>query len=512
MKQSLDLRLGQHLTITPQLQQAIRLLQLSSIELQQEIQQVLESNPLLEEKEPAEGADNADAAPSENTDAAETVTHEADEAKIAAEPTTDPEDSATESDWAESFDLPIAAYARSHGGGDDDFDGDRHDSLPTTLREHLLWQMQMTPFSAADRRIAEALIEAINEDGYLTLSLEDIQQILSPAAVPATAPGVALPPPSLASKEQPVELDEIQAALHQIQSFDPVGVGARSLAECLQLQLKALDPATPNLAEAMALATDAHLALLGARDQTALRRTLKLAPEALQAATRLIRSLNPRPGAGIQSTATGYVVPDVIVKKIRGVWRAELNPDISPRLRINHHYERMIRRGNASSSNRYLQDHLQQARWFIKSLNSRNDTLLKVARTIVDRQRAFFDHGPEAMKPLVLHDIADAVSMHESTISRVTTNKYMLTPRGIFELKYFFSSHVATADGGVCSATAIRSMIKKMVGHESPSKPISDSKITEILSQQGIHVARRTIAKYRELMNIPPSSQRKSLV
>ena len=492
MKQSLDLRLGQHLTITPQLQQAIRLLQLSSVELQQEIQQVLESNPLLEEKELAEDVDSADTAASENTDDSETVNVEADEAQTTAEPTTDPEDSATESDWAESFELPIASHARTNSGGDDDFDVDGRNSLPTTLREHLLWQMQMTPFSVTDRRIAEALIGAINEDGYLTLSLEDVQQILN--------------------KEQPVELDEVQATLHQIQNFDPIGVGARSLAECLQLQLKTLDPAVPNLKEAMALATDVHLAWLGARDQVALRRALKFSPETLQAATRLIQSLNPRPGAGIQSTASGYVVPDVIVKKIRGVWRAELNPDISPRLRINHHYERMIQRGNASSSNRYLQDHLQQARWFIKSLNSRNDTLLKVARTIVDRQRAFFDHGPEAMKPLVLHDIAEAVSMHESTISRVTTNKYMLTPRGIFELKYFFSSHVATADGGACSATAIRSMLKKMVGDESPSKPISDSKIAEILSRQGIHVARRTIAKYRELMNIPPSSQRKSLV
>lgn len=492
MKQSLDLRLGQHLTITPQLQQAIRLLQLSSIELQQEIQQVLESNPLLEEKELADGTDNTEVAASEGTDDSETADVETDEAQTAAEPTTDPEDSATESDWAENFELPIASHARTHNDADDDFDIDGRNSLPTTLREHLLWQMQMTPFSATDRRIAEALIDAINEDGYLTLSLEEVQQILS--------------------KEQPVDLDEVQAVLHQIQNFDPIGVGARTLAECLQLQLKTLDPAAPYLHEAMALATDAHLALLGARDQVALRRALKFPPETLQAATRLIQSLNPRPGAGIQSTASGYVVPDVIVKKIRGVWRAELNPDVSPRLRINHHYERMIQRGNASSSNRYLQDHLQQARWFIKSLNSRNDTLLKVARTIVDRQRAFFDHGPEAMKPLVLHDVAEAVSMHESTISRVTTNKYMLTPRGIFELKYFFSSHVATADGGACSATAIRSMIKKMVGDESSAKPISDSKIADTLSRQGIHVARRTIAKYRELMNIPPSSQRKSIV
>jgi RNA polymerase sigma-54 factor len=239
---------------------------------------------------------------------------------------------------------------------------------------------------------------------------------------------------------------------------------------------------------------------------------LKLSPEDLQQVILLIQRLNPRPGSGIQTTHANYIVPDIIVRKSRGIWRAELNGDLSTRLRINRQYEKMIHRGDTSADNRYLQEQLQQARWFIKSLNSRNDTLLKVARTIVDRQRAFFDHGAEAMKPLVLHDIAEAVGMHESTISRVTTNKYMLTPRGIFELKYFFSSHVATADGGTCSATAIRSLIQKMVDGESTVKPISDSKIAEILAGQGINVARRTIAKYRESMNIPPSNQRKSLV
>jgi RNA polymerase sigma-54 factor len=489
MKQSLDLRLGQHLTITPQLQQAIRLLQLSSVELQQEIQQALESNPLLEEKELAEPGAETPAADSP----ADSETDSYDGAdRPAAEAGENPGEGAAENDWSEEFDQPIAARTRA-GGDDDGFDIDGRNSLPTTLRDHLLWQMHMTPFSDADRRIAETLIDALNEDGYLTLSLEDVQQILAKEHIAA-------------------EVDEIQAVLHQIQNFDPVGVGARGLAECLQLQLRALPASTPWLKEATALATDANLGLLGARDHAALRRALRLAPESLTAALQLIQTLNPRPGAGIQSATAGYVTPDVIVKKVRGVWRAELNGDISPRLRINRQYERMIQRGNASSSNRYLQDQLQQARWFIKSLNSRNDTLLKVARTIVDRQRAFFDHGPEAMKPLVLHDIAEAVGMHESTISRVTTNKYMLTPRGIFELKYFFSSHVATADGGACSATAIRSMIKKLVEDEPSAKPISDSKIAEVLAGQGIHVARRTIAKYRELMNIPPSSRRKSLI
>lgn len=496
MKQSLDLRLGQHLTITPQLQQAIRLLQLSSIELQQEIQQVLESNPLLEEKEEsaAETAAATDGATPATASDSETTNYDASETATAreSEPATAADEDSAEGDWAESFDLPIASRTRAGNDDADGFDMDGRNSGPTTLRDHLLWQMRMTPFSDTDRRIAEALIDAVNEDGYLTLALEDVQQILA--------------------KEQPVELDEIQAALHQIQNFDPLGVGARNLAECLQLQLRARDPATPHLKVALALATTENLALLGARDYAALRRALKLSAEELQAVIHVIQSLNPRPGAGIQSSQANYVIPDIIVKKIRGVWRAELNSDLSPRLRINRHYERMIQRGNTSSPNRYLQDQLQQARWFIKSLNSRNETMLKVARTIVDRQRAFFDHGPEAMKPLVLHDIAETVGMHESTISRVTTNKYMLTPRGIFELKYFFSSHVATADGGACSATAIRSMIKKLVENEATTKPVSDSKIAEMLTRQGIHVARRTIAKYRELLNIPPSSQRKSLI
>jgi RNA polymerase sigma-54 factor len=278
------------------------------------------------------------------------------------------------------------------------------------------------------------------------------------------------------------------------------------------LQLKALPPDTASLAETLELATTEHLALLGARDYNQLRRQMKMTPEALHQAVQLIQRLNPRPGGTVHSTTSNYIAPDIIVRKFRGVWRADLNGEVAPRLRINALYERMIQRGDSSADNRYLQDQLQQARWFIKSLTSRNETLLKVARTIVDRQRAFFDHGPEAMKPLVLHDIAESVSMHESTISRVTTNKYMLTPRGIFELKYFFSSHVGTADGGACSATAIRSMIKKLIEGEPTTRPISDSKIAEILGGQGIHVARRTVAKYREAISIPPSNQRKSIL
>ncbi len=497
MKQSLDLRLGQHLTITPQLQQAIRLLQLSSVELQQEIQEMLESNPLLEEceTEPAEyrsednGAEGAEPteAPSHESlkatdiEMADTLLHEQ---RLDTDYT-------EYSDYFEYFDSPKAAVTQSRE--DDGFpDIDARSSPPQTLRDHLLWQMHATPFSATDKRIAEALIDAIDEDGYLTCSLDEVRQALA--------------------AELAVETDEIEAVLHQIQNFDPPGVGARDLAECLRLQMRHLPPDTPYLEQARSLATPENLALLGQRDYTRLKRALKIPPAVLQEAVKLIQGLHPRPGSTVASAQASYIVPDIIVKKIKGVWRAELNPDIAPRLRINRTYEQLIHRGDPSAANRYLQDQLQQARWFIKSLASRNDTLLKVARTIVDRQRAFFDHGPEAMKPLVLHDVAEAVGMHESTVSRVTTSKYMLTPRGIFELKYFFSSHVATTDGGTCSATAIRSLIKKLVENESPDKPISDSQIAQILAKQGIRVARRTIAKYRESMNIPPSNQRKSFV
>jgi RNA polymerase sigma-54 factor len=500
MKQSLDLRLGQHLTITPQLQQAIRLLQLSSIELQQEIQEALESNPLLEEQQPdeesAEGEREEEAPVTATTADAGDTAAEGGEAEPENLTATDSdmenrslsEETGEDTDWGDDFELPTTSGTRSDDGLPDI---ESRSSLPTTLRDHLLWQMQMTQFSESDRRIAEALIDAINDDGYLGTSLEEMQQVLG--------------------KTAPVELDEIEAVLHQIQNFDPLGVAARDLAECLRLQLRAVNDGSAVHQAATALATAPNLALLAARDYTQLKRQLKITPDELQAAIDLIQHLNPRPGSTIYSSQASYVVPDIIVKKVRGVWRAELNGDVSPRLRINRQYERLIQRGDSSSQNKYLQDQLQQARWLIKSLSSRNETMLKVSRTIVDRQRAFFDHGPEAMKPLVLHDVAETVGMHESTISRVTTNKYMLTPRGIFELKYFFSSHVATADGGTCSATAIRSIIKKLVESESTDKPISDSKIADILEKQGIQVARRTVAKYREFMNIPPSSQRKSL-
>lgn len=496
MKQSLDLKLGQHLTITPQLQQAIRLLQLSTIELQQEVQNILETNPLLEEIEEREGeAEREEAAADDGAEKDEAAAADAAEAGESSDTDDAPvtESEASDEDWDNTFDAPSSSADRpDRGDAGPDIDG--RNSSPVTLRDHLTWQMQLTTFSPRDRTIAASIIDCINEDGYLTVAMDDLLAALNDAT-----PGAGF------------EMDEVEAVLRQIQNFDPLGVGSRSLAECLLLQMRPLDPETPFLDEARRLATDENLRLLAARDFRELRRALKLKSEDLQGAMDLIHRLNPRPGGSVAGSQATYIAPDVVVRKVRGVWRADLNTGTTPRLRINAYYERLLRHPNGSADTKYIQDRLQEARWFIKSLNSRNDTLLKVARTIVDRQRGFFDHGPEAMKPLVLHDIATAVQMHESTISRVTSNKYILTPRGIFELKYFFSSHVGTTDGGTCSATAIREIIRKLVDTETTLKPISDSRIAELLEKQGIHVARRTVAKYREAMNIPPSSQRKSL-
>ncbi len=481
MKQSLEFRLGQQLTITPQLQQAIRLLQLSSLELQQEIQEALETNPLLEETE--------EEAVKPEKDNGEEVVRATDTEMEQGSPNGDPE---TDQEWADPFESATAPSTRNNSDNTMP-DIDSRNSVQQSLRDHLVWQMRMTPFSDRDREIATAIIDAIDDDGYLQSSLEEIRDTLT-------------------EEDDEVDIDEVEAVLHQIQNFDPLGVGARNLAECIRLQMRLLDKDTPCLEAARALATEENLALLANRDHNQLRRNLKLKQEDLQGAVQLIHQLNPRPGASVNAPQASYIVPDVFVKKVKGIWRAELNGEVSPRLRIHQQYEKLIQRGKNTEDNKYLQEQLQQAKWFLKSLHSRNDTLLKVSRQIIDRQRGFFDHGPEAMKPLVLHDIAEAVEMHESTISRVTTNKYMLTPRGVFELKYFFSSHVSTADGGTCSATAIRSLIHKIIDAESTDKPISDSKIAQLLGDQGINVARRTIAKYRESMNIPPSNLRKSLI
>lgn len=489
MKQSLQLKLGQSLTMTPQLQQAIRLLQLSSMELQTEIQEVLESNMMLEledeENEELAGArDQEKRTEIQETENAETELELKDEVTSSEIP----EDIPVDTVWDDIYDGNIAY---SSGSETADYTGfENQDSEEQTLRDHLLWQLNLMPVSETDRAIATAIIDALDNDGYLTCPLEDLLDLLE--------------------EDKGIELDEIEAILRLVQAMEPAGVAARDLKECLLLQLMQCDPMIPRLAEAKTLVNE-HLDLLAAHDFNQLTRRMKLSREELSGVIALIQSLNPRPGSQVQNERIQYVIPDVYVKKVKGIWRVELNSDSMPRLRINANYASMIKRADNSADNASLKNHLQEARWFIKSLQSRSETLLRVATSIVERQRAFLEYGEEAMKPLVLHDIAKTLGMHESTISRVTTRKYMHTPRGIFELKYFFSSHVSTDYGGMASSTAIRALIKKLIQAEKPEKPLSDSKIAALLSDQGIKVARRTVAKYREAMAIPPSNERKRL-
>ncbi len=502
MKQSLQLKIGQQLTMTPQLQQAIKLLQLSTLDLQQEIQQALESNPMLdvtEESETEQQQENTDQ--SELIDLSKNTETKAETTSEDAEPTTEesdwqdniPEDLPVDTQWDDVYQASSSSGSLSSAPADSgDYDIDSRNSLTESLQDHLHWQLNLTRMSDTDRLIGIAIIDALDNNGRLTLSTEEIHA------------GFAEDNPDL-------ELDEVMAVLHRIQHFDPPGVAAKDLQDCLLIQLKQLSPETPWLKEAK-LIIDRHMNLLGNRDYAQLMRRSKLKEPQLKEVLQLIQSLNPNPGEMISPDTTEYVVPDVFVKKIKGRWIVELNPDIAPKLRINSDYASLVKRADSSEDNTYLRDNLQEARWFLKSLQSRNETLMKVATKIVEHQRGFLDYGDEAMKPLVLHDIADAVEMHESTISRVTTQKYMHTPRGIFELKYFFSSHVSTDSGGECSSTAIRALIKKLIAAENPRKPLSDSKITTILGEQGIKVARRTIAKYRESLVIPPSNERKRLV
>jgi RNA polymerase sigma-54 factor len=495
MKQSLQLKLGQHLTMTPQLQQAIRLLQLSTLELQQEIQEQLESNPLLEMNETGQGE-----AP-ESPESSATPETDRFEAALASdtplgEPGTPatadaiPQELAVDTSWDDIYE-PVLPTPAGSGNGDDSRDFEHYTASATTLADHLLWQLNLTPMSDTDRLIAEALIDAIGPEGMLGTDLADICSGFDPGL--------------------DIEEDEVLAVLHRIQHFDPVGVGARDLRECLLIQLRQLDDEDPSVRIARTL-VDKHLPLLGSKDYPTLMRRLRIGENELRTVIALIQHLDPRPGAAINSTPPEYVVPDVLVSRRNGRWHVELNPEIAPRLRINAYYAGLIRRADNSADNVFLRDNLQEAKWFIKSLQSRNETLLKVARCIVERQQGFLEHGEEAMRPMILHDVATAVGMHESTISRVTTQKYMLTPSGIFELKYFFSSHVSTAAGGECSSVAIRAIIKKLVAAENPRKPLSDSSIAAVLEDQGINVARRTIAKYREALGIAPSNERKQLV
>ncbi|WP_187298772.1 RNA polymerase factor sigma-54 [Marinobacter sp. F3R11] len=509
MKASLQLKLGQSLTMTPQLQQAIRLLQLSTLDLQQEIQQALESNPLLENSEDDEQAELPSADSDQNQDtatletSAEAVTDTSspdwDENENGPDwqseneiPDTLPDDLPVDTAWEDVYQSAPAPAARNDDENDHDFE--TRNSPTETLRDHLEWQLNLTPMNDRDQAIAHALMDAVDERGYLTSPIEDIYAGLTDD-----------------TDEDPLEMDEVEAVLRRLQHFDPPGVFARDLQDCLLIQLNQLPPETPWLAQARLVITH-YINLLGNRDYAQLLRRSRLKEEQLRDVLALITSLNPRPGDIIDRTEPDYVIPDVIVRKHNGRWRVELNPEIAPRIRVNASYASLIRRADSSADNTYLRDQLQEAKWFIKSLQSRNETLLKVATRIVEHQQGFLDYGEEAMKPLILSDIAQVVEMHESTISRVTTQKYMHTPRGIFELKYFFSSHVSTDEGGECSSTAIRAMIKKLIAAETPKKPLSDSKIAAMLGEQGIKVARRTVAKYREAMHIPPSNERKRLV
>jgi len=509
MKASLQLKLGQSLTMTPQLQQAIRLLQLSTLDLQQEIQQALESNPLLENSEDDEQTESpsADSDQSQDNSAvemsaeatADAPTSDWDESETGPDwqseneiPDTLPDDLPVDTAWEDVYQSAPAPAARNDDENDHDFE--TRNSPTETLRDHLEWQLNLTPLNERDQAIAHALMDAVDERGYLTSPIEDIYAGLTDD-----------------TDEDPLEIDEVEAVLRRLQHFDPPGVFARDLQDCLLIQLNQLPPETPWLAQARLVITH-YINLLGNRDYAQLLRRSRLKEEQLRDVLTLITGLNPRPGDIIDRTEPDYVIPDVIVRKHNGRWRVELNPEIAPRIRVNASYASLIRRADSSADNTYLRDQLQEAKWFIKSLQSRNETLLKVATRIVEHQQGFLDYGEEAMKPLILSDIAQVVEMHESTISRVTTQKYMHTPRGIFELKYFFSSHVSTDEGGECSSTAIRAMIKKLIAAETPKKPLSDSKIAAMLGEQGIKVARRTVAKYREAMHIPPSNERKRLV
>jgi RNA polymerase sigma-54 factor len=472
MKQSLQLKLSQHLTLTPQLQQSIKLLQLSTMELQQEIERYLLENPLLErtdEWSPPTAQESAAEAPA--TESVETQS-----------------DNGDESPSNLSMDEPWSGNA---SGSRDDEEGDAGFAAvaESTLLDHLMSQLALTQLSGDGRQCAAIIVAHIDDDGYLVASQDDI---------------IALMPEDV---EYPVE--EFNIALRHVHQLEPAGVGARSLSECLQIQLQAIDPETPGQVLARQIVAN-HLDLLGQRDLARIKRLLRCSDEELREARHLITSLDPKPGRRYGVADTRYVTADVVVRKVRGKWQASLNRDVLPKLRVNQHYAQLLGQ-TRSSEGKNLAGQLQEARWLVKNVQQRFDTIVRVAQAIVDLQRHFFDHGEVAMKPLVLREVAEMVGLHESTISRVTSQKYMMTPRGIFELKYFFASSLSTDQGGACSSTAIRALIRQIVQAEDNKKPLSDHRIASLLADQGIVVARRTVAKYRESMQIQPANQRKAL-
>jgi RNA polymerase sigma-54 factor len=468
MKHSLQLRLSQHLTLTPQLQQSIRLLQLSTVELNQEIERLLQENPLLERED---GGGETPLPPPAGA-AAPAPEAAGDGAPEPAETT------AFEIDDAPAF----------SGGDSEEEDYSPLAEQPPNLRMHLEAQLSLLHLSERDRQVVQLLIGCLDDDGYLGQSLDEIQAMLPP--------------------EIEVDADELAIALKHLQHLEPTGIGARNLAECLALQLEAM-PQT-GLREAALDIVRNHLDALASRDFVKLKRLLKCDDACLREVQKLIISLNPRPGRDFAADEARYVIADVIVRKVKGVWVASLNPDAMPRLRVNRMYADILQR-NRGGSAQQLNSQLQEAKWLIKNVQQRFDTILRVSQAIVDRQRSFLEHGEVAMRPLVLREIAEILGLHESTVSRVTTQKFMHTPRGIFELKYFFGSHVATEAGGAASSTAIRALIKQLVSAENSRAPLSDGQISELLGQQGIVVARRTIAKYRESLQILPVNLRKTL-
>jgi RNA polymerase sigma-54 factor len=489
MKQTLQLRVSQHLALTPQLQQSIRLLQLSSIELNQELEAVLQDNPLLE-RIGEESVASSNSVP-ETSDIRATTTDNNEAQEPISETTTDSDFDPGDFNPGDNANWEMTSRnANGTASDDDDTDFSFQEPSTPTLREHLLSQLGLMHLSERDHLLAEVLIDTIDEDGYLEQSLEELA--------------------SLISVDQEVDLLELQIALKRIQHLGPIGVGARNLTECLALQLQALPEQTAEVEIALSIVNE-HLPLLASRDFGKLKKLLACNDDSLRAAQQVIVRLDPRPGALFSYLeADHYIQPEVVVKKVKGLWLASLNNDAVPKLRINRLYADILKR-NRDNSSQYLMSQMQEAKWFIKNIQQRFATILRVSQAIVDRQRSFFEHGDVAMRPLVLREIADELELHESTISRVTTRKYMLTPRGIYELKYFFGSHVATETGGVCSATAIRALLKQLISAENPKKPLSDSHLTDILGEQGIVVARRTVAKYRESLQIPAASQRKSL-
>ena len=475
MKQSLQLKMGQSLALTPQLQQAIKLLQLSTLDLQQAIEETLESNPLLEREEEGE-------AQSENQDSQSDVDFTAATAEVNSS-----DELPVDTRWEDL--MPSSAPPLSSPDGEMGQFADR-DAEPETLHDQLHWQLNLTRFSATDHMIATAFIDAVDANGRLTQTPEEILEAL---------------------RDPELELDEVLAVLHRLQHFEPTGIFASDLRECLLLQLRQMDEETPHRNTAGAIA-NRHLESIATADPRQLSRRLRTTPEDVVGALNLIRSLDPTPGTSVGESTTEYIIPDVFVMRKEGHWRVELNPDIAPKLRINALYSELVGQSGSASDKTFVRENLQEAKFFMTSLHNRNETLLKVASKIVAHQREFLELGEEAMKPLILADIAQQINMHESTVSRATTRKYMHTPRGIYELKFFFSSHVATTEGGERSSTAIKALIKKLVLAEDAKKPLSDNKLCVLLEEQGVIVARRTVAKYREQLNISPSNERRRLL